>query len=351
LWSYIDKNGHEQSDPNRPRITFKHIDSKKTLISFTGRMLPDPSDLIPEGSRDGKPVKGYRFRGHFLDCRTLGAALTDRSLSLKSACQEFLVEHGKEEAEEHGKVTERYIDYNRRDVKATAELAQKLFDEYDLHPIPLIATRAFSAASIGKSYLRTMGITPISARQKSLQPYVGYAQTAYFGGRTSAHIRKVPVPVVHTDFLSMYPTANSLMGLWRFVVAREIMIVDHCQQGVVEFLEHLTVDRLFKPETWKHLNVFVRVVPGGDILPARGRYSVASNDWQVGINHLHAGAPDDSLWFALPDLAASKILTGKMPQIIDAFRIEPEGTLKGLKKVKFWSQIEIHPRRQDFFKA
>jgi hypothetical protein len=30
-------------------------------------------------------------------------------------------------------------------------------------------------------------------------------------GRTSAHIRKVTVPVVYTNFLSMYPTVNSLM--------------------------------------------------------------------------------------------------------------------------------------------
>src|SRR5882762_723160 len=38
-------------------------------------------------------------------------------------------------------------------------------------------------------------------------------------GRTSAHIRKVTVPVVYTNFLSMYPTVNSLMDLWRFVTA------------------------------------------------------------------------------------------------------------------------------------
>ena len=40
-------------------------------------------------------------------------------------------------------------------------------------------------------------------------------------GRTSAHIRKVTVPVVYTNFLSMYPTVNSLMDLWRFVTALE----------------------------------------------------------------------------------------------------------------------------------
>jgi len=31
----------------------------------------------------------------------------------------------------------------------------------------------------------------------------------------------VTVPVVYTNFLSMYPTVNSLMDLWRFVTALE----------------------------------------------------------------------------------------------------------------------------------
>jgi len=62
-----------------------------------------------------------------------------------------------------------------------------------------------------------MGIKPILERQPSFpKPYLGYAQSAFFGGRTGAHIRKVVVPVVYTDFLSMYSTVNSLMGLWRY---------------------------------------------------------------------------------------------------------------------------------------
>ncbi|MBV8282830.1 MAG: hypothetical protein JO347_12330 [Candidatus Eremiobacteraeota bacterium] len=143
---------------------------------------------VPEDSRDGQPHNGYKFRGHFLDLKTLAFALTDRGHSLKSACEAFGVERGKMEVAEHGKLTEEYIHYNRRDVEATAQLAEKLLQEYDLHPISLPETKAFSPASIGKAYLREMDISPIAQRQKSLQPYVGYAQTAYFGGRTSAHI-------------------------------------------------------------------------------------------------------------------------------------------------------------------
>src|SRR5207249_3668970 len=114
---------------------------------------------------------------------------------------------------------------NRRDVLATLELAEKLLEEYDKHPIKLQPTKAYSPASIGKAYLRTMGITPILERQPDFpKKYLGYAQSAFFGGRTSAHIRKIAAPVVYTDFLSMYPTVNRLMNLWSFVVAEKINV-------------------------------------------------------------------------------------------------------------------------------
>jgi hypothetical protein len=352
LWSYKNETGLENSDPNRPRITIKHIDSKRSLMSFTGRKEADHDDRIPEGSLDGKPQEGYKFRGHFLDLKTLTFALTDRGHSLKSACEAFGVERGKMHVSEHGKVTEEYIEYNRRDVEATAQLAEKLFEEYDRHPITLQETKAFSPASIGKAYLRAMGITPISQRQQNNQPYLGHTQTAYFGGRTSAHIRKVAVPVVYVDFLSMYPTVNSLMNLWRFVIAQKIKFVDHCHKEIIGFLEQITEDQLFIPDTWKQLTAFVLVVPDGDILPTRGRYSSTSNDWQVAVNHLHANTPEDALWFSLPDVVASVVLTGKVPKIIDAFRIEPsDELLPDLTVTKLRGQIPIDPRQQDFFKA
>jgi hypothetical protein len=352
LWTYTDENGVEHLDPNRPRITVKHIDSKRALISLTGRKSADDLDQIPEGSRDGKPKKGYRFRGHFLDLKTLSFALTDRSYTLKSACEAFGMEKGKLEASKHGEISEEYIHYNRRDVEATALLAQRLIQEFDRHPIALPETKAFSPASTGRAYLREMGIGPILERQPNLQPYVGYAQSAYFGGRTSAHIRKVAVPVVYLDFLSMYPTVNSLMNLWQFVIARKVRIVDHCQQEIIEFLKQISMDSLFQPETWRKLTAFVRLIPNGDILPTRAQYSTVSNDWQVGLNPLHASTPDDALWFSLPDVVASVILTGRIPKIVDAFRIEPSGgMLKELRPVRLQGGIEIDPRKDDFFRV
>src|SRR6266849_3864349 len=130
LWSYFDKMGVERPSTRRPSVGIKHIDSKRALKGFTARYGPDDSDLIPENSTTGEPEKGYKFRGHMLDLRTVAFAMTDRAYSLDSACRAFGVEHGKQHVTRHGIVTYDYIDYNRRDVQATAELAFKLLAEY-----------------------------------------------------------------------------------------------------------------------------------------------------------------------------------------------------------------------------
>jgi hypothetical protein len=61
--------------------------------------------------------------------------------------------------------------------------------------------------------------------------------------------------------------------------------------------------------------------------------------------------PKDGLWYAWPDLVSSVLLTGKIPRIVEAFRIEPLGKLKGLKPILFRGQVPIDPGVQDFFRA
>jgi hypothetical protein len=161
---------------------------------------------------------------------------------------------------------------------------------------------------------------------------------------------------VYTDFLSMYPTVNSLMGLWSFVVARKIRVIKQCASEITQFLTQLKPEKMFNPAMWKTLGGFVKVIPGGDILPCRAKYSVESNDWQVGITHIHAEEasgdhPPIGYWYSLPDVVASVILTGRIPKIIDAFRIQPSGVLDGLKPIKLRGEVEVDPRREDLFKV
>lgn len=354
LWQYLDSKGQWKENHHRPRVVIKHIDSKRALKGFTAAKDPDDEDRIPEESESGEPKAGYGFRGHFLDLRTLAFALTDRPHSLESACTALGVLHGKLQTEEHGRVTPSYIDYNRRDVEATSELAFKLLEEFDRHPIALQETDAYSPASIGKSYLDAMGIRPIIERQpKFSKRYLGYAQSAFYGGRASAHIRKHAVPVVYCDFLSMYPTVNALMGLWKFVIAKEIKVTNVGITEIERFLRAVSFKSVFDSKMWSELTAFVRVIADADILPNRARYNRETHDWQVAVNHLYAQStdPKDGLWYALPDVVASILLTGKIPKIVEAFRIEAHGIIPNLKPTKLRGSIDIDPRNQDFFQA
>ncbi|MGA8474035.1 MAG: hypothetical protein WB681_03115 [Candidatus Cybelea sp.] len=352
LFNYRDRTGQVRAHPYRIGIAIKQIDSKRALKRFTGGKDQDEEDRIPEGSSTGQPEERYVFGGHLLDARTLAFALTDRGLSLEDACELFGVEHGKQKVKRHGIVTPKYISYNRRDVLVTCELTRKLLDEYALHPIPLQVTRAFSPASIGKAYLRAMGITPILARMPDFpKRYLGNSESAFFGGRASAHIRKVSVPVCYVDFLSQYSTVNVLMGLWRFVTARGILVVEDAREELAALLAEVTPDWVLDPGNWKRLTGYARIIPDGDIVPLRAKYG--GNDWQIGVNYAHLSTDDaeDALWYSWPDLVASVLLTGKQPRITEAFKMEPIGTMVGLTPVTFRGQVPIDPRTQDFFKV
>jgi hypothetical protein len=148
----------------------------------------------------------------------------------------------------------------------------------------------------------------------------------------------------------MYPTVNRLMDLWGFVVAKEIRVVEHCDAEIYDFLRTVTAGKLFLPATWKELTAFVQIIPHGDILPTRAKYSKESNDWQVAVNHLY-GDKNNALWFSLPDVVASVLLTGRIPKIVNAFRIVPTDSLPVLTPLKLRGAIGVKPGSQDFFKV
>jgi hypothetical protein len=345
LWEYA-RDGHWCENRYRPRIALKCIDSKRTLMGFTRSFAPDAVDQIPEGSPDGKSDPAYTFPGHFLDLRTLAFALTNKSHSLASACQAFGVE-GEKGQVELGVVTPAALEYNRQDVALTWKLYQKTRQEYARHPIDLPITHAYSPASIGKAYLATMGILPVLERQPDFpKPILGRAMAAFFGGRAECRIRKVPVPVVYLDFLSMYPTVCTLMQLWRFFTCQRIEVVDATEE-VRALLQTLTLDDCFDPARWKDFVGLVQLAPDGDILPVRARYG-QDGSWQIGVNPFTSDEPS---WDTILDAIASVRLSGKVPRVLQAIRFVPEGTLPGLRPTVLQNVLPIDPRRQDFFQA
>lgn len=134
--------------------------------------------------------------------------------------------------------------------------------------------------------------------------------------------------------------------------AREIKVLEHCQEEISEFLNKVSSEYLFTPEAWKSLSAFVRIIPDGDILPSRSKFSSASNDWQVAVNHIYCDADgQNALWYSLPDVVASVILTGRVPKVIDAFRLVPTGTSQGLERISVRGAVDVDPSKEDFFKV
>jgi hypothetical protein len=348
LWDYQDKETGEWLPSRfRPLIQVETIDSKRALIRF-GRVVDPRSDyLIPEDDPYAEPDPKYTYPGNFLDARTLAFVVTGEGHSLATACDALHVKHRKAKADQHGVIDARYIDYCRRDVLATAELTFALLDEFRRHPISLRPTKARSPASISKGYLAAMGITPFLEQHPEFpRELLGAAMVAYVGGRVETRLRRLLVPVVYVDFLSMYPTVNANMGLWRFFICERIQIDDATDEAR-QLVGGVDTKQLFRRETWRELTVLCLVEPGGEVLPARAEYE-RGGAWQIGINPYRSRTPE---WKTLPDVIAAKLLGGSAPKILKAVRLTPVGVQPGLRPVKLLGEIEVDPVGDDFFRV
>src|SRR5579884_3984986 len=331
LFQYRDKaTGKRLPNSFRPRVQLRPKDSKAAFIRLAG----------------GDKNQPFRS-GRFLDLKTLVWALRNRSMSLESACKEFKVP-GKLDHAPTGRVTWEEIDYCRQDVNATAGLLNAVLAEFKRYPLgDLAPERAYSAASIAKAFLSTMGVTPPMQKFKLDDETAGVCMQAYYGGRAEIRIRHTLVPVIYTDFTSQYPTVNTLLGLWRMLTAEKLHVRDATKE-IQEFLESLTLDQLMNPATWSRLTFFGMVQPNADIFPVRTVYSHGQTNDQtnIGLNPLTSDKP---LWFAGPDIIGSFLLTGKVPRILRAIRFEPEGVKQGMKSVQLGNGY-IDPYSDDFFR-
>ncbi|MBW2966617.1 hypothetical protein KY342_05945, partial [Candidatus Woesearchaeota archaeon] len=72
-------------------------------------------------------------------------------------------------------------------------------------------------------------------------------------------------------------------------------------------------------------------------------YKGSNTGYNVGVNYLSS---DNELWYALPDIISSVLLTGKVPNIIEATRYVPKGVQKGLRKSQILG-IDIDPSKNN----
>jgi hypothetical protein len=339
----LDMFPYHDGKPNqfRPVLRIKHLDNKKSIIKWGG--VKDPQ------------TRRVTSSGQFLDLRQLIFGMTNRATSLAGACELFGLpgQYHKARAETYGRITPEFIGYARQDVKATEKLAETVLSEYERHPIGLQPTRVYSPASIGKAYLRSMGITPYLDRDNvpANPVMLGNCTSAFYGGRAEAKIRCTPVPVTVCDFTNMYGTVNVLMRLWDYQTASAIE-ADTTDAELQRFRRYLALvasggtGPLLDQGAWPEFTGFACVKPSGDILPVRARYG--GTDFNVGLNCLTSAEP---LWYTYPDVIASALLTGKVPEVTGVIRFRPgNDQLSTLRPVKFLGYFSIDPAKQDLFR-
>jgi hypothetical protein len=328
-----------------PRVQLKHLSRRASMIRFTAPRR----QRTPRGMR--KHTRVPVRRGFFVDVKTIGAALTSRSDTLASLAEFLDVPSRKLATEEHGgPLTPDYLTYALQDVQVTWECFAELSQRYATHRLTQTPMhRIKSEAGIGKAYLKEMGIEPWRLVQPDFPSEIlNIIMQTYFGGRSEVHLRRVIAQVLYSDFLSMYPTVCTLMGLWRWVIATGVSWWDTTDETRV-FLAGITKPDFQRRETWLALTTLVQVLPDRDILPVRSQYG-GEAQYTIGLNEITADLP---LWYTLADCINSKFQTGRAPKIVKALTFKPKDMQTGLRPVNIGGNPEfpIDPRSGDFYKS
>ncbi len=335
------KTGEIEFNPERPCIRVTSKDSKSAFFSLTKPFRPEEWPLYKVG-------KKTRIVCRVLDLHTLGWALFNEQYSLKTACKELETKNQKwEDHDPSGTVTIEELEYGRQDVRCTVDVLNALKQEFDKHPIDLHPDKAVSPASVGKAYLKAMGIIPPKEKFAVSNRIHGIASQAYFGGRAECRIRNTPLPVVLTDFSSQYPTINSLLGNREVLIAESLSFED-ATADVKTLVDKITLDDCFKPSYWKKMKFFARIRPDEDVLPVRAEYNDDGITKNIGVNYFTSEKP---IWLSGPDIIASKLLAGKVPRIEKAIRMVAHGRQKGLKATSLRGMVAVDPRKQDLFQV
>ena len=150
----------------------------------------------------------------------------------------------------------------------------------------------------------------------------------------------------------MYPTVNALMGLWRYVVAEEVSVVHADVADTTGFLRTITPEKLFDPATWTGS-------PSVRSRETRRRHSADACQVQPGKQRLSGGTqspvrdqrrPEGRSLVRVARSGRIRLLTGRVPTIVEAFRIVPKGQLASLRPITLRGAVPIDPRRDDFFR-
>ena len=320
-----------------PNIRIRSINGNASFVQFASPI------------RKKSEKKRSSYRGFFVDVKTLNYSMTS-----KSSESIFDISKDKINLDETSKQNTllKSIQHNINKTVTIKLTYQKLIKQFtDIFLLrPEYANKMYSPASIAKKYIEKLGIRPFLQKNPGFSKEVlGYVMSSYYGGRTEVRIRKKPVKVTYLDFTSMYPTMFALLGLNRFLVSEKITII-HNKEKTQEFLDKISIEDISKRGFWPNLVTICKIRPDNDILPVRSSFGKGRTQ-NIGVNHLES-TDGTSLWYALPDVIASKILTGKTPVIEDAITFVSKGIQEFPdESVELVKDVTVNPARDDFVKS
>ena len=329
------------NNPRLPAIKIKSINSDAAFIQFA-------TPLRTKSEKKNIPTHKV-YRGYFLDLKTLGYAMSNKSFDgIDGIAETFDVDANLKDKKG---VTEDAIRNNVEKSSTMHRLYSKityiLQDTFMIKPIN--ANKLYSPASISKLYLEKLNIQPLLENNPDFSKQVlGNLMTAFYAGRVETRIRKTPVPVTYIDCTSTYPTLFSLMGMYQFLIAEKIDRSDTTEQ-TQKILDEITLQDISKKKTWKSLATICKIVPDGKVIvPVRSGYG-SKKTQNIGVNYLKS-TDGTCLWYTLSDLIASKLLTGHTCTIEKAISFAPVGVQQNIpdEEIEIFSGVTINPRKENF---
>ncbi len=329
--------------PRLPAIRIKSINGNAAFAQFA-------TPLRTKSEKKKVPTHKV-YRGYFLDLKTLGYAMSNKSFDgINDLARTFEVDANLKSKKG---ITEAAIRSNMDKTLTVHNIYCKIIsvlqDTFLVKPNN--ANKLYSPASIGKLYLEKLNIKPFLEKNPDFSKKVmGHLMSAFYAGRVETRIRKTPVPVTYLDCTSTYPTLFCLMDMYSFLSAEKIensVTTEHTQK----FLDDVALQNISRKETWKNLATICKIVPDGSmIVPVRSGYG--SNKTQnTGVDYLKS-TDGTSLWYTVSDLIASKLLTGHPPTIEKAITFVPVGIQQNIpnEDVEIFKGVTVNPRKGNFIK-
>jgi len=182
----------------------------------------------------------------------------------------------------------------------------------------------------GRGIVERTGLIPPVSRPGFLDhdPRILGTMEAYHGPEVVLAHRGEPVGSCgFFDVASQFVQAAIHLGAWRFLAAKRIEVKDLDPVDLADEIDELSEDAITDPRTLRRFGmVFANVVPSEGTHPHR----VPGGNGSYTTRVAPFTCPEPVLYNAL-DLVRARFADGKAPQIASAFRLVPQGKIKGLR--------------------